>query len=84
MVKITRRPGLIRINENLCKGCNICIEFCPLNVFERSDKLNRKGYYVPIVAREKDCNYCGICDLLCPEFAIILVKEKKKDGAKRK
>jgi 2-oxoglutarate ferredoxin oxidoreductase subunit delta len=75
---------LIRINDNLCKGCNICIEFCPLIVFERSDKLNRKGYYVPVVAREEDCNYCSICDLLCPEFAIVLVKEKKKDGVKRK
>ena len=68
---------MIAINDDLCKGCNICIEFCPLDVFEGSDKLNRKGYYVPIVARADDCNECSICDLLCPDMAIILIKESK-------
>ncbi len=77
---------MIRIDENLCKGCNICIEFCPLKVFESSDKLTRRGYYVPAVVRETDCNECGICDMLCPDFAIILIKERRKNrvGSKRK
>jgi NAD-dependent dihydropyrimidine dehydrogenase PreA subunit len=47
-------------------------------VFENSEKLNRKGYYVPVVAREEDCNGCRLCDLLCPEFAIIVtIKDKE-------
>ncbi len=81
-----KKVRLIEINENLCKGCDICIEFCPLNVFESSDRLNRRGYDVPVVARGDVCNECGICDLLCPEFAIILIKDSKKDssGVKRK
>ena len=66
---------MIEINENLCKGCDICIEFCPVDVFENSDKLNRKGYYLPLVARPDECVYCLLCELLCPELAIIISKE---------
>ncbi len=70
--KQTRGCWLIEINENLCKGCDICIEFCPTDVFRKSDNLNRKGYYLPVVARVEDCTGCRICDLLCPEFAIVI------------
>jgi len=67
--------GLIYIDGDLCKGCEICISFCPLKVFENSEKLNRKGYYVPIVAKEDECVGCRLCELLCPEFAIIITNE---------
>jgi 2-oxoglutarate ferredoxin oxidoreductase subunit delta len=63
---------LILIDENLCKGCEICIEFCPLKIFETSEKLNRKGYYVPVVVNQDECSECRLCELLCPEFAIII------------
>lgn len=65
----------IEISENLCKGCEICIEFCPLEIFAKSDKLNRKGYYLPIVVKEGKCSGCRLCELLCPELAIILTGE---------
>jgi 2-oxoglutarate ferredoxin oxidoreductase subunit delta len=67
--------GPIEIEENLCKGCGICIEFCPLKVFVKSEKLNRKGYYLPIVVKEDECVGCRLCELLCPEFAIIITNE---------
>ncbi|MCP4583830.1 MAG: ferredoxin family protein [candidate division Zixibacteria bacterium] len=66
---------MVELNENLCKGCDICIEFCPFDVFENSEKLNRKGYYVPVIARGDDCTDCRICELMCPELAIIVTKE---------
>ncbi|MCK4443768.1 MAG: 4Fe-4S binding protein, partial [Thermoplasmata archaeon] len=27
---------MIEIDEDLCKGCKICIDFCPKDVFETS------------------------------------------------
>lgn len=69
----------VQINENMCKGCEICIEFCPLNVFRISDKLNRKGYYLPIVVREEECTGCRICELMCPELAIVLTSKDKSE-----
>ena len=67
--------GLIYIDDDLCKGCEICIAFCPLKVFDNSEKLNRKGYYVPVVVNEDACVGCRLCELLCPEFAIIITNE---------
>ena len=72
----------IEISGNLCKGCDICIEFCPTDVFDRSDKLNRRGYYIPVVARMEDCTVCRLCDLMCPEMAIIIVEEQQPEREK--
>jgi 2-oxoglutarate ferredoxin oxidoreductase subunit delta len=55
----------VRVNEAWCKGCKICVEFCPKNVFEM-----RKGKSVPV--RPEDCILCGLCQLRCPDFAIEL------------
>ena len=46
---------MIEIDEDLCKGCKICTDFCPKDVFETSDKINKKGYYPPIPINEDEC-----------------------------
>jgi len=66
---------LIEVDEELCKGCSICITFCPKSVFEQSERLNRKGYYVPDIVKEDECVGCRLCELLCPEFAITITNE---------
>ena len=39
MVKVT-------INENLCKGCGLCVRACPKGIIELSKaKINAKGYH---------------------------------------
>lgn len=61
---------MITIDENLCKGCNICVEFCPPGVYEQSDNANKKGVHVPVPVNEDKCTKCGLCTLLCPDQAI--------------
>ena len=55
-----------------CKGCGICIEFCPQHVLRESERTNAKGYRVPEIApgQEGACVHCDFCTLICPEFAI--------------
>ena len=53
-----------------CKGCGICIEFCPKQVLERSSEFNAKGYYPPEVKAGAWCVNCHFCEVLCPDFAI--------------
>jgi len=60
---------MITVNEDLCKGCNICTEFCARKVYEQSKELNKKGVYLPIPDSEK-CTKCGLCTLLCPDQAL--------------
>jgi len=66
----------IYIDEDFCKGCNICVKLCNLNVFDNSPKINNKGFYVPIPVRIQDCNGCQICELSCPELSLILIEEE--------
>jgi Fe-S-cluster-containing dehydrogenase component len=43
--------GLISsINQNLCVGCNLCVENCPNNVFESHP---RKIYYDASIGKKK-------------------------------
>ena len=64
--------GRVHIIDARCKECGFCIEFCPKDVLEKSDKYNRKGYNVVRVAigREDLCIACKHCEDICPEFAL--------------
>ena len=62
--------GAVRVNRERCKGCGICIEFCPKQVLERSKQFNAKGYYPPEVKAGAWCVNCHFCEVLCPDFAI--------------
>jgi len=66
----------IIIDENYCKGCDICIEVCPKDVYKKSDKLNKKGIYPPNPVNKNECTSCQLCILQCPDQAITLeIKE---------
>ncbi|MDD6286052.1 ferredoxin family protein [Candidatus Methanosphaera massiliense] len=60
---------MIYINEELCKGCYICIDICPRDVYTPSKKLNLKGVHVPIPDSTK-CVKCQLCTLMCPDQVI--------------
>lgn len=64
--------GRIHILKERCKGCNFCVEYCPRDVLEVSEEFNTKGYHLPRVKDEEACVNCGLCEMLCPEFAIYL------------
>jgi len=62
--------GYIEIDQELCKGCQICIAFCPKDAISPSHKLNASGYS-PVVFNDSDeCTGCAICAIVCPEVAI--------------
>ena len=68
----------IIINRDWCKGCGICVSFCPTKVLELDarDKAT--------VVRPEDCICCRMCELRCPDLAIevlaeMLTEEGEKD-----
>ncbi len=65
--------GEVRIVVNRCKGCGFCVEYCPCDVLELSRGFNRKGYHPPVATRSAACLNCGLCEMICPEFAIFSV-----------
>ena len=68
---------MIVIDARYCKGCGICVHFCPKNVLEISDAVNTLGYYMPAVTDESKCTRCGQCELYCPDFAIFIEEEEE-------
>ncbi len=57
------------MRKDHCKGCELCIEFCPKSVLARSKGFNAKGYHYPIVTNAQ-CINCRLCVTVCPEYAI--------------
>ncbi|MDD5454370.1 MAG: 4Fe-4S binding protein [Candidatus Ratteibacteria bacterium] len=68
----------VKIKEERCKGCQICINFCPKGVLKASQKLNKKGFHTVEVAHEEKCSGCGICFLVCPDTAIEIYESPKE------
>jgi 2-oxoglutarate ferredoxin oxidoreductase subunit delta len=66
--------GQVSINWDCCKGCGICVEFCPPKVLKLSDQFNDHGYHPPIVVNEEACTGCDLCGLYCPDFAVYGVR----------
>ncbi|MFC1992715.1 ferredoxin family protein [Chloroflexota bacterium] len=63
----------IHVLKERCKGCGFCVEFCPRGVLHESTELNRKGHHPAYADNDSNCTNCGLCDLMCPEFAIYIV-----------
>jgi 2-oxoglutarate ferredoxin oxidoreductase subunit delta len=67
---------MIEVKDDWCKGCNICIDRCPVDALEESDKLNRRGVRPPKLKEENECNYCRLCELICPDLAITVIRDE--------
>ena len=44
---------LIIIDEDLCKGCHLCLFMCYKNVYAISSEVNKKGVQLPFVKFEE-------------------------------
>ncbi|HOP86943.1 MAG TPA: ferredoxin family protein [Syntrophorhabdaceae bacterium] len=64
----------IKIDQERCKGCSLCVEFCPKKALFISEKLNMKGYFVAAFDEKKECTGCISCVLVCPDVAIEVYK----------
>jgi len=65
----------IKINEERCKSCGLCVAFCPKKVLYISDKRNLHGYKVVAFNEPKKCTMCGVCYLMCPDVVFERVGE---------
>ncbi|MDL2267378.1 4Fe-4S binding protein [Desulfovibrio sp. OttesenSCG-928-G15] len=66
------------INTAWCKGCGICVAFCPKQALELR---NDKAVHLP-----ENCIVCGMCELYCPDLAIQVdtsQKTRKASGKKK-
>ncbi len=55
----------LKLNQELCTGCGMCLEVCPHDVFKTNTR------HVEIQNRDA-CMECGACSRNCPFDAIIV------------
>jgi 2-oxoglutarate ferredoxin oxidoreductase subunit delta len=68
------KKGRIRIDEERCKGCLLCVEECPKNEIKKGGKINRFGYTFAEFCDNGSCNACTLCAIVCPDCAIEVIE----------
>ena len=69
----------VTIDQELCKGCLLCIPVCPPRVLVMSVEVNRKGYRYPLL--QEGCTGCELCAKVCPDFCFAVYRESKHGAA---
>lgn len=75
----TRRASLARgrmvVNEEICKGCELCTTVCPYDLIHMADHYNAKGYRpAMLVDPESRCTGCTLCAMICPDAVITVFR----------
>ena len=73
LVETKNKEGSVCVITERCKGCEFCIDFCPVGALEQSEETTEKGYHPPKMT--EGCVLCGKCEKICPEFAIHIKEE---------
>lgn len=70
--------GKVIFQEDLCKGCNLCVTVCPTDVIALDNtNLNTKGYHPAGAVNPDKCIACMNCALICPDLVITVEKFDK-------
>lgn len=72
----------ITIESEECKGCRLCVQFCPKACIAIGPAINKMGYQYAEFKSAK-CTACGICYYMCPEPGAITVFEEKHMAGKK-
>jgi len=67
-----KKKSQIILDQKRCKGCALCILFCPKEVLAQNEA--GKIY----VQNQDACTLCLNCEIYCPDFAIT-VKELEEE-----
>ncbi|MBI5763230.1 MAG: 4Fe-4S binding protein [Planctomycetes bacterium] len=65
------------IDVRRCKGCGLCVEFCPKHCLELGDGMNAIGYHPAELHKPEACTSCSLCAEVCPEAGIRVFRKKK-------
>lgn len=63
--------GRVTFNQDICKGCELCVTVCPVNILAMdTEKINKKGYHPATVVEPEKCIACTNCATICPDLVI--------------
>lgn len=61
----------VLFNRDKCKGCELCVNFCPKKIIAMDQShVNAKGYHPAGIEDMSQCIGCASCALMCPDCCI--------------
>ena len=69
------------VDEERCKGCLLCAQFCPKQILAPSKRLNAKGLFPVEQIEPEKCAACAICARMCPDAALTVYKDYEPNQA---
>ncbi len=66
----------VKIKKDKCKGCGLCIAYCPTKHLSFSKGFNKKGRKYAQANKRNKCLGCGACFFVCPDTAIEIYGKK--------
>ncbi|MDD3192148.1 MAG: 4Fe-4S binding protein [Bacilli bacterium] len=63
--------GKIYFDYEHCKGCMLCVHYCPTKILELDKtRINKQGYPTITVTNPDKCIGCAFCAIMCPDSVI--------------
>ena len=76
-VKQRKVKGIVQIEIQRCKACELCTVECKENALSLGDAINNRGYRYVIVNNDL-CTGCVNCALVCPDAVITVYRTNVK------
>lgn len=71
-----KAKGRVVFDTDRCKGCGLCVAFCPTKTLAIDESaINAKGYSPAVAAYPEKCIGCGTCAICCPDSIITVYRE---------
>jgi 2-oxoglutarate ferredoxin oxidoreductase subunit delta len=68
--------GAVTVNNERCKGCDLCVAACPTDVLALNREVNSRGYHYAYMQHPDACIGCANCGYVCPDACITVYKVK--------
>lgn len=69
--------GKVTFDYEHCKGCLLCVQYCPQKIlYQDMETLNKKGYNIIKVSEPDKCIGCAFCAMMCPDSVIKVEVDK--------
>ncbi|MGE4321314.1 MAG: 4Fe-4S dicluster domain-containing protein [Acholeplasmataceae bacterium] len=70
--------GVVTFDYEKCKGCNLCVQYCPKDILYQDKKtLNEAGYNIIKISEPDQCIGCAFCAIMCPDSVITVEVNSK-------
>ena len=77
---MAKKKFAICVDYDRCKGCVLCIEHCPKDVFVVAEgRMNAKGVSFVEALKPELCTGCQSCVVVCPDACITITRIDEED-----